>query len=82
LSAAILDQFGYSNVLDQLMRRYVEPFSRLLYPHVHTTTAMSSTTNSESKAAKMDVSSDSKLNPLDSHHGFVVEYQKGKDTKL
>jgi len=55
---AILDQFGFSPVLDDVTDKIVSPLSSLLYPYIHA------------------------AGSLDSHHGFVVEYQQGKDTKL
>jgi len=58
---AILDHFGFSDVLQTLTTDFIAPFSKFLYPHIHGT--------------------DGKYQ-LDDHHGFVVEYQEGKDTKL
>jgi hypothetical protein len=99
---AILDQFGYHNMLDGMMKRLVQPLSALLYPHLHSlpsTTAItasvttSSPTDSKSSAAVSSVASSitssssssaspTLVNPLDSHHGFIVEYEIGKDSKL
>jgi len=58
---AILDHFGFFDVLQKLMTDILAPFSKFLYPHIH--------------------GPDGKYE-LDDHHGFVVEYQEGKDTKL
>lgn len=54
---AVLDDFGFSPFLQRLMKEYLLPFTRLLYP---------------------DVGGDA----LDDHHGFVVDYEIGKDEKL
>ncbi len=54
---AVLDTFGFQEMLQQFMLRYVSPFASLFY---------------------RDVGGDS----LDSHHGFVVAYQPGKDVSL
>ena len=51
---AVLDLFGFTPFLRQLMHAYVAPFAAQFFPDV----------------------------ALDSHHGFVVEYQPGKDVKL
>jgi len=67
--------------LDQLMRQFVEPFSKFLYPHVHAPAILAARAK-ESNSNKMSDSKDSAIAALDSHHGFVVEYQKGKDVKL
>jgi len=53
---AILDDFGFAPVLDEVVKSYIAPLSSYLYPHIGA--------------------------HLDSHHGFVVEYKIGKDTKL
>jgi len=52
---AMLDDFGFSTVLDELIATIINPLSKILYPY---------------------------LLHLDSHHGFIVEYQMGKDVKL
>jgi len=62
---AIVDHFGLGSVIQDLIAKCVEPFSRILYPHVHPA-------DSDSGAVAS----------LDSHHAFVVEYGKRKDTKL
>lgn len=54
---AVLDDFGFTSFLQEMMHRAVMPFSSLLYP---------------------DVGGDS----LDNHHGFVVDYEIGKDEDL
>jgi len=52
---AMLDDFGFEIVLDELVSKIVNPLSKIVYPY---------------------------LLHLDSHHGFIVEYQMGKDVKL
>jgi hypothetical protein len=54
---AVLDTFGFQEMLQQLMLDYVSPFAALFY---------------------RDVGGDA----LDSHHGFVVAYEPGKDVAL
>jgi hypothetical protein len=53
---AILDDFGFDEVLDQFMLHYVNPMSKIIFPAIS--------------------------DKLNRHHGFIVEYQVGKDTKL
>lgn len=54
---AVLDDFGFTPFLDELMQTAVLPLSRFLYPDVVGAT-------------------------LDNHHGFVVDYEMGKDEHL
>eukprot|EP01130_Rhizamoeba_saxonica_P017481 TRINITY_DN8485_c0_g1_i1.p1 TRINITY_DN8485_c0_g1~~TRINITY_DN8485_c0_g1_i1.p1 ORF type:complete len:258 (+),score=63.10 TRINITY_DN8485_c0_g1_i1:66-776(+) len=52
---AILDDFGFEDVLNELMNTIIDPLRKILYSH---------------------------MKKLDSHHGFIVSYAIGKDTKL
>jgi hypothetical protein len=87
-------------MLDAMMRQCVQPFSSLLYPHVHTpdvaadsklasssgvstsATSPAATTTAVSSSSSSSSTSSVVVNPLDSHHGFIVEYELGKDSKL
>lgn len=123
----ILDDLGFSHVLQELIGYCVDPLSRILYPHVYDTdrTPLSNvarndpTHNDEEekknkkekeeeeeeqdedekrKDSKTTLHEEEEENEdhtkhtissrveeqgsLDSHHGFLVEYEIGKDTKL
>jgi len=54
---AILDEFGFGNLLNDWMIKIVKPMGIKLFPEFGSDT-------------------------LDNHHGFLVEYEMGKDTNL